>query len=961
MTEPGLHGDQVRELFPFLVAFDEALRVVAVGPSLASACPTVVPGRPMSDCFRILRPNVPASLERLRASQQAIVVAEEVASGLRLRGQVVFVESPPTILFLASPWIQDPSELERFGLSIDNFAAHDPTTDYVFLLQGKNVALQEARVLSQRLQQQRTELRNTIDALTEAAVQHQRARAALESSEANLRAILDSAADGIVTIDDRGTISTFNAAASRIFGWSPQETIGRNVSILAPPPHRDEHDAYLARYLSAGEPRIIGFGREVEGVRKDGSRFPLHLSVSEVATGEGRTFTGILRDLTGLKEAQQARAESEARTRMIVDTALDAVITIDVDGVVTTWNRQAEAAFGWRQEEAIGRQLSELIIPPGLREAHRQGMQHYLATGDGPVLNRRIEVPAQDRNGREFPVELAISPLRLGNQISFSAFVRDISQRKRAEQLGESLHRITRLFAESSSLQQVTTPFLEAACSLLDWDLGAFWMMDNDAGQLRSVDVWCRPGLNPAEFLEETRTLRFAPGIGLPGRVFATGQMALIPNVQASDNFPRARTASAGSLRSGVALPIPQGQRTAGVIEFFSRKTAEPDADALQTLTNLASQLGQFIERRHADEALARSESHTRAVIDHMLEGLVVVGPDLKVVTANAAFAQIFGYDQGDLVGMPATQLLPPTEEYQEPSLLREVYRQSLGRVTEREGRRKSGEIFPLEVQVYRVPSGEDELTVCHVRDLSQQRYADRLKKQFVATVSHELRTPLTSIRGSLGLLATGAVGQLPADALRIVEMAERNTVRLVGLINDILDFERIESGRLSLSCARFPVQRAIERAIESVAPLARQSDITIELPPTPPLEVYADEARIVQVLVNLLSNAIKFSPNGSQVDVSVTQAEKIAEVRVRDRGRGIPDTLREIVFEPFRQAEVTDARRSSGSGLGLSICRAIVRQHGGDIGVEPPEGPGTVLWFTLPVPDETMDETGTR
>jgi signal transduction histidine kinase len=319
----------------------------------------------------------------------------------------------------------------------------------------------------------------------------------------------------------------------------------------------------------------------------------------------------------------------------------------------------------------------------------------------------------------------------------------------------------------------------------------------------------------------------------------------------------------------------------------------------------------------------------------------------------------MFGYSQEELRGLPATRLMPDEPDYQDRGRLRGLYRQALGRVSEREGRRANGDLFPLELQLYEVWTPEGRLFAGHTRDLSHEREADRLKRQFVASVSHELRTPLTAIRGSLSLLALGAVGELSPPVKEVVELAERNATRLVGIINDLLDVERIQSGVLSLTRAPFPIGRAVGRAEESVGPLAQQAGIVIATGSfATGLEVWGDEARIVQVLVNLLGNAIKFSPRGTQVDVEVAEQPDKVEVRVRDQGRGVPDHLKEVIFQPFRQAETSDARRHGGSGIGLAICRAIVAQHGGEIGVESVPGAGATFWFTIPrqPPDTSGD-----
>ena len=223
----------------------------------------------------------------------------------------------------------------------------------------------------------------------------------------------------------------------------------------------------------------------------------------------------------------------------------------------------------------------------------------------------------------------------------------------------------------------------------------------------------------------------------------------------------------------------------------------------------------------------------------------------------------------------------------------------------------------------------------------------ERLKIGFLSTVSHELRTPLTSIRGSLGLLASGAVGELPTEVVEVVAVAERNAVRLMVLINDILDLERLETGTIELQFAQLPVEAILRRAMESLATFGQQHGVTVEAPEAC-CTIWGDADRIVQVLVNLLSNAVKFSPPGGVVTISVEPLEGWVEFRVTDHGRGVPVDYRRAIFERFRQVETSDAREKGGTGLGLAICKSIVEQHGGTIGVESKEGEGSTFWFRL-------------
>ncbi len=216
------------------------------------------------------------------------------------------------------------------------------------------------------------------------------------------------------------------------------------------------------------------------------------------------------------------------------------------------------------------------------------------------------------------------------------------------------------------------------------------------------------------------------------------------------------------------------------------------------------------------------------------------------------------------------------------------------------------------------------------------------------------MRTPLTSIRGSLGLLASGVVGPLSADAVEVVAIAERNAVRLMALINDILDLDRLETGTIELRFAQVPVESILHRALDSLTAFAHQRGIAVEMPEASSA-IWADEDRIVQVVVNLLSNAVKFSPPGGAVTIAVEPQDGWVEFRITDRGRGVPLADRQAIFERFRQVEMSDAREKGGTGLGLAICKSIVEQHGGTIGVESEEGRGSTFWFRLPGAADTV------
>jgi len=256
---------------------------------------------------------------------------------------------------------------------------------------------------------------------------------ALQESLARTQAILDAAVDAIVTIDEHGLIESANPAVERLFGYKPAELIGRNVSVLMPSPHRERHDEYLQRYLQTGEAKVIGIGRELEAQRRDGSNFPIELTLSEVhGGGDRRHFTGIIRDITARKRAEEALRENQARTQAILDTAVDAIITINERGIIQSANPAVERMFGYAPQELIGKNVS-MLMPSPHREQHDGYLERYLRTGEARVIGRGRELEAQRRDGSLFPIELALSEVPGTGMRHFTGILRDITLRKQAE------------------------------------------------------------------------------------------------------------------------------------------------------------------------------------------------------------------------------------------------------------------------------------------------------------------------------------------------------------------------------------------------------------------------------------------------------------------------------------------------------------------------------------------------
>ena len=234
-------------------------------------------------------------------------------------------------------------------------------------------------------------------------------------------------------------------------------------------------------------------------------------------------------------------------------------------------------------------------------------------------------------------------------------------------------------------------------------------------------------------------------------------------------------------------------------------------------------------------------------------------------------------------------------------------------------------------------------------RDLTRRQQIERIKSEFVSVVSHELRTPLTSIHGSLALLASGLLGRVNPKGERMLEIAVSNTDRLIRLLNDILDMEKLDSGKMEIRRMQCSAKELIEHAVDVMRPMAQHQHITLSATRSE-LFIYADRDRIIQCLTNLLSNAIKFSDPGGTVKVAAKSIGTHAQFEVCDRGRGIPEDKRNSIFERFQQVDTSDSRKRGGTGLGLAISRNIVEQHGGKIWVESQLGVGSTFFFTVPL-----------
>jgi PAS domain S-box-containing protein len=375
-------------------------------------------------------------------------------------------------------------------------------------------------------------------------------------------------------------------------------------------------------------------------------------------------------------------------------------------------------------------------------------------------------------------------------------------------------------------------------------------------------------------------------------------------------------------------------------------------------LTQDHRQLNQRLERQlvELEEARRQVEASGRKLAlfaERAPIAVLELEPDGTVVEVNHAAEILFGYAAAELVGGPMKKLVLPRfhEDFDRTWQQLVSSRESVAGLKIRNPRRDGAEII-CEWTVTPLVNFQREViaVIAQGRDITAQLEAERMKKEFTSTLSHELRTPLTSIIGSLQLINSGVMGEVDKEVAELTQVAERNGQRLLDLINDILDIEKIESGKLALVPEVIALDDLVRESMVLNKGFGERFQVRFEAHgEVSGSRVHADRKRLLQVMTNLLSNAVKFSPEGGVVEISAADVGPNVRVSVHDRGGGIPDAFRGRIFGRFTQADSTAARQKGGTGLGLAICKRLVELMHGRIGFDDRPGGGTTFWFELP------------
>lgn len=360
---------------------------------------------------------------------------------------------------------------------------------------------------------------------------------------------------------------------------------------------------------------------------------------------------------------------------------------------------------------------------------------------------------------------------------------------------------------------------------------------------------------------------------------------------------------------------------------------------------------------RMADELSVLSHRE-RAIVENAADVILTLDSDFKFLRVNPAVLPAWGYAPGDLLGQRLINLVHAEDKERTIAYLDQL-RKGPGKeqLENRIKTRDAGYVYTLWSAQWSAP---ENAYFCVAHDINERREIERMKQEFVAMITHDLRTPLSSIQATLGLLDQGLYGDLTENGRKRVSGAEKSCDNLISLITDLLDIEKMQSGRFELIYGKTDVSELINKAVDSVAGFAGRSGIELKAAVSD-CAINVDERRIVQVVVNLLSNAIKFSEPGGIVEVSAERLDDALRIAVRDKGRGIPAAHLDSIFERFSQVKASDATEKRGTGLGLAISKSIVEAHGGAIGAISEEGKGSEFWLTVPLTSQQDGDTARK
>lgn len=721
-----------------------------------------------------------------------------------------------------------------------------------------------------------------------------------------LSALVDASEDAILSTAPDGTVTSWNRAAERFFGYPADEIIGQPVTTLIPA-RRQSEEALLLERAQRGE---AVEAMETVRLRRDGTTVPVALTISALRNeaGESVGCLMVMRDLAHRHCSHDAKHLLAA----IVDSSDDAIISKTLTGTITSWNRAAERMFGYTEAEMVGQSVLTLIPPD--RQKDEAEILARLQRGE---KIEHYETTRMAKSGQRLEVSLTLSPIRndRGVIIGASKVVRDISALRKSVETAQHMAAII-----ESSDDGIISKNLDGV--IQSWNPAAERIFGYTAPEIVG-----RPVLQlipPERHYEEPEIL------------------AKVRRGERIDHYETIRVRKDGS-RVEVSLTI------------------SPIKGAGGTVVGVAKIVRDLSSQRKADQATRL----LAAIVDSSDDAIVSKNLNAIVTSWNAGAQRIFGYTAEEMIGRPISVLFPPDRLNEEPMILERLKRGERVEHYQTVRLRKGGEPLHVSLTISPIKDGTGRIVGASkiARDVTREiraleqlslaneelKRADRMKSEFLAVMSHELRTPLNSILGFTSVIRQGKQGPVTDDQARLLTMIHSSGKHLLHLINDLLDLSRIEAGRMEVEPEEFVVGEVIDEAIRTLEIQAAQKGLQVERAVDVAEPVFSDRKRLFQVILNLLNNAIKFTPAGSVSIRVVGDGDKL-RVSVTDTGIGIPRAKQGGLFQAFSQVEGSSRRRYEGTGLGLYLCKKIVTLLGGEISMVSEHNRGSVFSFWVPM-----------
>jgi PAS domain S-box-containing protein len=774
---------------------------------------------------------------------------------------------------------------------------------------------------------------------------------ALRASEERFRALVESASDAIVLADHTGYMIWWNSAAERMFGYNKQEALGHSLTIIMPERFRQAHEAGLRRVAGGETPRLIGNTIELVGLTKNGQEFPLELSLASWHTKEGVFFSGIIRDITRRKQAEESVLRLSRQNALILDSAAEGIFGMDVAGQITFINVTGAGMLNARPEELIGRPVRLML--DGKHQSNGNGettsVPVYAALQDGTVHRIQNDEFVR-RDGTAFPVEYVTSPIHEDGRLMGAVVVfQDISDRKLAESRQHAQLAISHILAQLDSIEAVVPELLRVVGEMGGWDLGLFWQTGAAPSSLLCSGSWIRAGLAWNDFVSLCRRTELPSGIDIPWEAIQTNQPIWLADVQADARFTRTPTASRLGLRGSCAIPIKTGHAGHVVLELFSRDARQPDSGLMQVLIDTGMKLGQFLNRARAAQALRTSHEMTQQLLASLPGAILLCDRTQRIHYANALAHQYFNVAGRALVGQPLAEELGLSENARQQ--LRQEWSAILsGQPPASEDHECDSERRLFRYRLFLVPSptGMETQVGMVLWDITEQK---QLQDQLIQAEK----------LSSLGTMVSGMAHEINNPAQAILSMAELiqeedNPASIKEFASDIVGYARHVSTvvRDFASYARSAGRDGdteidlAERLLEAVKMVRRGPafgyiDVVTEF--EAPAFLRARKGEIDQVFVNVISNAAQAMNGSGRLTLSTDLDGSWLEVRIADTGPGIPKHVLPKIFDPF----FTTKEAGKGTGLGLSIVHKIVTKYDGTVTVDTSEGQGTTFRLRFP------------